>query len=146
MPSDTFTHTATAGVSIDVVWASLDEPSTWESIGGVDRVFDPKIDAAGRLVGFSFDTVAAGRKYVGVAKPDERVEKRRMSWRIENSEIRGVTRVDLEPDNPGTSITVTLEVRSVGMLSGVFFPVIAGAIGTGLPRAVDQFAAGLSPG
>jgi hypothetical protein len=52
--------------------------------------------------------------------------------------------VDLEPSNPGTSITVTLEVRSAGLLSGVFFPVIAGAIGTGLPRAVDEFAAGLS--
>jgi hypothetical protein len=95
-------------------------------------------------MGFSFDSVAAGRKYVGLATPEERIEKRRMSWRIENSEIGGVTRVDLEPSNPGTSITVTLEVRSAGLLSGVFFPVIAGAIGTGLPRAVDEFAAGLS--
>jgi hypothetical protein len=37
-----------------------------------------------------------------------------------------------------------LEVESAGFLSSMFFPVIAGAIGSGLPRAVDEFAAALS--
>jgi hypothetical protein len=138
-------HTATATAPIDQVWTSLDEPSTWEAIGGVDRVFDPKIDPEGRLQGFSFDTVAAGRKYVGVATPHERVEEKVMSWRVQNSEVRGVTRVELEPTNPGTVIKVTLEVQSAGLLSGMFFPIIAGAIGNGLPRAVDEFAAGFAP-
>jgi carbon monoxide dehydrogenase subunit G len=131
-----------AAAPVEEVWASLDEPSTWESIGGVDRVFDPKIDDQGRLAGFSFDTVAAGRKYVGVATPHQRAEGSVMSWRIENSEVRGLTKVELEPSNPGTAITVTLEVQSAGLLSSVFFPVIAGAIGNGLPRAVDEFASG----
>ena len=141
MPSDTFVHTSTAPAPVDRVWDSLDEPSTWEAIGGVDRVFDPKIDEEGRLRGFSFDTVAAGRKYVGIASPHERVEGKLMSWRVQNSEVRGITRVELDPTNPGTIITVTLEVQSAGLLSGMFFPVIAGAIGNGLPRAVDAFAA-----
>lgn len=138
-------HTATAAAPIDQVWTSLDEPSTWEAIGGVDRVFDPKIDDEGRLQGFSFDTIAAGRKYVGVATPHEREDMKVMSWRVQNSEVRGVTRVELEPTNPGTIIRVTLEVQSAGLLSGMFFPVIAGAIGNGLPRAVDEFAAGFAP-
>lgn len=141
MPSDTFVHSSAAPVPIDQVWAALDEPSTWEAIGGVDRVFDPEIDAEGRLRGFSFDTIAGGRKYVGTASPHERVEAKVMSWRIQNSEVRGITRVELKPSNPGTVITVTLEVQSAGILSGMFFPIIAGAIGNGLPRAVDAFAA-----
>lgn len=144
MPAQTFSHTATAPAPIEEVWASLDLPSTWESIGGVDRVFDPRIDGDGKLQGFSFDTVAAGRKYVGLATPHERVDGRLMSWRIENSEVRGVTRVELAPGVASTAITVTLEVESAGLLSGMFFPVIASAIGNGLPRAVDEFAADFS--
>ncbi len=37
---------------------------------------------------------------------------------------------------------VTLEVESVGMFASMFFPVIANAIGSGLPHTVDAFAAG----
>lgn len=133
-----------AAAPVDEVWATLDQPSTWESIGGVDRVFDPVIDDEGHLQGFSFDTLAAGKKYVGVATPDQRDEGTLMSWRIKNQEVRGVTKVELEPSNPGTAITVTLEVESAGVLSSVFFPVIARAIGSGLPRAVDEFASGFS--
>jgi len=142
VPSETFTHSATAAAPIERVWASLDEPGTWEAIGGVHRVFDPVIDDQGRLRGFSFDTVAAGRRYVGTARPDRRDEGRLMAWRIQNSEVRGVTMVELEEVEGGTSISVTLEVESVGLLSSMFFPVVAGAIGSGLPQAVNGFAAG----
>lgn len=143
MPSDSFTHTAVAAAPLDAVWKSLDRPATWEAIGGVDRVFDPLIDGQGHLQGFSFDTVAAGKRYVGKATPHERIESRRMAWRVENSEIRGVTTVDLAPTEAGTAITVTLDVEAAGLLSGMFFPLIAGAIGSGLPNAVEEFAAGL---
>jgi len=107
-------------------------------------VFDPTIDEEGRLRGFSFDTVAAGRRYVGVATPHRREEGRLMSWHIQNSEIRGTTTVEIEAEESGTNVSVTLEVESRGILSGMFFPVIATAIGNGLPTAVDEFAAGLS--
>lgn len=129
---------------IERVWGSLDTPETWEAIGGVDRVFDPAVDDEGRLQGFSFETLAAGKRYVGLATPNRRDEGRLMSWRIESSEVRGVTTVELEPSDPGTSVTVTLEVESRSLLSGMFFPLIANAIGNGLPDAVDDFARGLS--
>jgi hypothetical protein len=144
VPSQTVTHTAVADVASDAVWASLDRPATWEAIGGVDRVFDPVIDPAGRLQGFSFDTVAGGRRYVGVATPHRREESRLMSWHIQNSEVRGITTVELEPRHDGTSVSVTLEVESRGLLSSMFFPIIASAIGNGLPAAVDEVAQGLS--
>jgi hypothetical protein len=129
------------------VWAALDRPDTWEAIGGVDRVFDPAIDEEGRLFGFSFDTHAAGRKYVGTARPHERVEGKAMAWSVQNSEVKGIASVTLNPRATGTTITVTLQVESVGLLSSMLFPIIAGAIGSGLARAVDEFAAGLgSPG
>lgn len=67
-----------------------------------------------------------------------------MAWDVANPEVQGVTTVMIEPDGSGTSITVTLEVESRGLLSTMFFPVVAAAIGNGLPAAVDHFAAGLS--
>lgn len=107
-------------------------------------MFDPVIDEEGRLQGFSFDSVAAGKKYVGRATPNRRDEGRLMSWNIENSEVRGVTTVEIGPHQTGTKIMVTLDVESRGLLSGMFFPVIAAAIGHGMPAAVEEFAAGLS--
>jgi len=50
----------------------------------------------------------------------------------------------LAPAEGGTAITVTLEVRSAGLLSSMFFPVIATAIGNGLPKSVEEFAVGLA--
>jgi carbon monoxide dehydrogenase subunit G len=141
VPSQTFNHRATADAPVDAVWARLDQPETWESIGGVGRVYDPKIDEEGRLVGFSFDTIAGGRKYVGVATPHERVEHKRMSWHVQNSEVTGVASVTLDPSDTGTVITVTLHVESVGLLSSMLFPLIATAIGSGLASSVDSFAA-----
>ena len=142
MPSQTFSHSATAKAPAHKVWVALNQPRTWEGIGGVDRVYDPKIDDQGRLTGFSFDTVAAGKKYVGKAAPHERVEGQRIAWRIENSEVRGLTTVDLAPDGDQTRITVTLEVEGVGVLSTMLFPMIATAIGSGLPASVEEFARG----
>jgi carbon monoxide dehydrogenase subunit G len=144
VPSQTFTHQARTNASVDEVWEALDQPRTWEAIGGVDRIVDPRIDEKGRLMGFSFETIAAGRRYVGEATPHERVEGETMAWAIRNQEIRGVTRVDLESGEGGTAITVTLQVESAGLLASMFFPVIATAIGHGLPRSVDTFAASLA--
>jgi hypothetical protein len=142
VPSDSFTHSAATAAPLDTVWDSLDRPETWESIGGVDRVFDPIVDGQGRLQGFSFETVAAGKRYLGRATPHERIESRRVAWRVESSDIRGVTTVDLAGDAAGTTIEVTIEVVSRGLFSAMLFPVISGAIGRGLQKAVEEFAAG----
>ncbi len=140
MPRETFTHTAVAPAPASEVFATLDQPSTWEEIGGVDRVIDPVIDSKGRLRGFSFEVRAAGKKYIGFAEPHERSEGELMSWRVDAAEVRGVTRVSLNSVDEGTEVTVTLEVESKGLLSAMFFPVIASTIGSGLPRSVDDFA------
>lgn len=126
------------------MWETLDQPETWEAIGGVDRIFEPRLDTEGRLLGFSFDTVAAGKRYVGTATPHRREEGQVMAWNVENSEVTGVTTVELTPSETGTAITVTLDVQSAGLLSGMFFSVIAKAIGNGFPAAVDAFAAGFA--
>lgn len=141
MPTRSFTHSARADADVEEVWERLDLPETWENIGVVDRVFDPAFDGS-RLVGFSFETVAAGKKYVGLATPEARDEGQVMGWRIRNSEVTGTLQVRLAPAGSHTDITVDIEVESVGLLSTMFFPVVAGAVGSGLPRAVDAFAAG----
>lgn len=123
------------------MWRALDWPSTWEGIGGVDRVIDPVIDDEGRLQGFAFETVVAGTKYLGEATPNAREEEQMMTLNIANSEIRGSIRIDLSEAGEGTLIRVTLDVESAGVLSAMFFPVIARSIGNGLPRAIEKFAA-----
>ena len=141
MPKDTFSHSSKTSAARSEVWRALDWPSTWEGIGGVDRVIDPLIDDLGRLQGFTFETFVAGTKYLGEATPNAREEGRMMVLNIANSEIRGAIRVDLSDDGDGTLILVTIDVESAGMLSAMFFPVIARSIGNGLPRAIEEFAA-----
>jgi hypothetical protein len=48
--------------------------------------------------------------------------------------------VSLAPLEGDTRVHVTLRVESVGMLSAVFFPVIASAVGEGFPETVEDFA------
>lgn len=144
MPTQSFTHTSRAAAGVDAVWSRLNEAATWEGIGGVDRVYDPIVDDNGDLRGFSFESVAAGTVYAGTARPRRREERRLISWDIQNSEIRGVTEVELSPAGPSTDITVRLEIESVGMMAAMFFPVIAGVLGNGLSKAVDEFTSGMS--
>lgn len=127
-----------------MVWASLDRPETWEAISGIDRVFDSTMDEQGRLQGFTFDTEVAGKKYRGTATPSRRVEGSAMGWNVRNSEIKGVIDVELADTGVGTDVTVALDVENVSFMSGMFFPVIASAIGNGLPAAVEAFATGFS--
>ncbi|MEA1903286.1 MAG: hypothetical protein U9N56_07155 [Actinomycetota bacterium] len=145
MPRDSFVHAATTTASRPDVWAALQEPQTWEGIGGVDRVYNPVVDSDGQLRGFDFDTVVAGKPYVGKATPHNREEGRTMAWNIENSEIRGITQIELSDHQGGTEVTVSLEVESKGLLSTIFFGAITKTIGSGLPRTVEEFARSLGP-
>ncbi len=121
----------------------MDRPQTWEAIPGVNRVFDPQVDPEGALRGFAFESAAGGRTYLGKATLAERFETRLMSWDLATSEINGVLSVGLFDAQPGTRVEVSLTVESLGVLSSMFFPMIAGAIGSGFPQAVDRFAASL---
>lgn len=139
MPKDEFSHTATAHASPKEVFEVLDEPTTWEQIGGVDSITDAVIDSEGRLQGFGFEVRAGGKVYVGLATPHQRIEDRLMAWNVDTSEVKGVTNVALRPVGESTEVTVTLEVESKGLLASMFFPVIAAAIGSGLPKSVEEF-------
>lgn len=144
LPRQQFSHIAIAAAPRETVWASLDRPETWKAISGIDRVFDSTVDGHGRLRGFTFDTEVAGRRYRGTATPSRRVEGSAMGWNVRNSEIQGVIDVALADTGVGTEVSVTLDVENVSFMTGMFFPVIASAIGSGLPSAVEAFAAGFS--
>ncbi len=107
-------------------------------------MLDPIVDAHGHLRGFSFEVTAAGNRYEGTATPLAREHKRLMAWHVDMTEIMGTTSVAVAPSAGETEITVTLEVESKGLLSSMFFPVIASTIGNGLPGSVNEFAARFS--
>lgn len=144
MPSKSFQQSAVAHAGVEAVWSALNSPESWESVPGVDRILESVVDLEGQLQGFSFETVAAGKRYRGRALPAGRETRKMMAWDIETSEIRGRIIVGLHEAKPGTRVDVSLRMESVGVLSSVFFPVIAAAIGEGFPNTVQEFARGLS--
>ncbi len=143
MSGKSFQHEAVTPVPVSDVWKSLDEPTTWEAIPGVDRVIDPVVDGDGRLRSFSFESEVGGRKYLGEATPARRDEARLMAWNIDSSEIKGKVAIEIAPEDHGTKVKVRLDVEGAGMLGSMFFPVIASAIGSGFTATVEEFVAGL---
>ncbi len=143
MPSETFRHAATTEAEPTTIWSALNRPSTWEAVPGVDRVYDPVIDDTGRLRGFLFESVAAGKTFIGRASPADRVEETAMAWDILTTELKGLVRVDIEKADDVTQVAVSLAVEAVGMLSAIFFPVIVSSIGNGFEPAVELFVVSL---
>lgn len=141
MPRESFNHSTIVNASRSTVWATLDRPETWNAVAGVERVHAPVIDSDGKLRGFKFDTVVAGVAYEGVAEPHARIEGESMSWNISNSQIQGLLHVELEDTYNGkTRLNVGIDMRSVSMLSGMFFGAIAATVRNGLPRTVEDLA------
>ena len=68
MPSRTFQHSSVATARVARVWEAMNDPKSWESISGVDRVIESVIDPQGHLQGFTFESVAAGKRYLGRAR------------------------------------------------------------------------------
>ena len=144
MPSRTFQHAAIADAPIVTVWGALNDPKSWESVPGVDRILESVIDQEGQLQRFTFESFAAGKRFLGRANPAGREHEKMMAWDIETSEIRGRIIASLSEIDARTRVDVNLRMDSVGVLSSVFFPVIASAIEDGFPRTVEDFARGLS--
>lgn len=143
VPSETFQHSGFTAADLAAVWAALDEPATWETVPGVDRVYDPIIDDSGRLQGFMFESVAIGKTFIGRATPAARVERETIAWDILTTELKGLTTVETQSSGEGTQVAVRLEVESVGVLSSIFFPVIVSSIGDGFSTTVELFVASL---
>ncbi len=143
MPSASFSHTAHTDRSVGEVWRALQHEDTWAEIGPVDRVWDPVV-VDGMLRSFAWRTTVGPTSYTGSATVRTAERNRRMRLDLDASEIAGVLTTDLDGGSGnGTTVTVTLEVSARGMLSTLFFPVVAQAIGGGLPGQVDHFAANL---
>jgi carbon monoxide dehydrogenase subunit G len=144
MPSERFTHQAIATAPIHNAWQALQRAETWAAIGGVDEVFDAVHDDTGHLMGYHFLVTAAGRRFRGKASTVESVPPGLMAVDIDSSEMLGRITVRLVEASEHTTVTVTVDASAKGILSSMFFGVVARAIGQGLPESVEGFAAQLS--
>jgi carbon monoxide dehydrogenase subunit G len=140
MPKTRFTHHAVAAAPAHIVWQRLQDAATWAAIGPVEEVWDPRHDDDGTLRSYRWKTVVGPRAYLGSATVVASEPDRRMALHLDGSEITGDLVAELTPDgDTGTTMTVTLAIESVGVLSTLFFPVVADAVGRGLPAQVDAF-------
>lgn len=144
MPFQTFAASATTNAASETVWEHLDRSETWEGITGVDEVFDEVRGPFGELQGFKFYSSLGGRRYIGSAAPDGRVEGRSLTWNIQTPEIKGSITVALKAAETSTVVDVTMRVESVSVIAAMAFPFIAAAIGNGFQATVDDFVTGLA--
>ena len=82
---------------------------------------------------------AAGRTWEGTALRTAGEPDRSVTLDLDSSEIGGAITMEVEPTGTGSELTVTLYARSKGLLAGVFWGVVSDAIGSGLPRQVEEF-------
>ncbi len=144
MPSAVFHHTIKVDARADRVWDRLQEPDIWRSIGPVQNLWDPVVED-GVLTGFRWSTDISGVVYQGTGTATIQDRPDQYQLVLETSEMAGTITVDLSEGNPGgTIVDVTLELRSKGLLSSMFFPVVSRAIGGGLHDQVEDMAAQLS--
>ena len=116
----------------------------WGSIGPVQNLWDPVVED-GVLTGFQWSTDIAGVVYKGTGTATIQDRPDQYQLVLDTSEMAGTITVDLSTGTAGeTIVDVTLELRSKGLLSSMFFPVVSRAIGGGLPDQVEDMAAHLS--
>jgi carbon monoxide dehydrogenase subunit G len=144
MPSATFSHSVHVDRPRAEIWDDLQDPEIWASVGPVQKVWDPRFED-GVLVGFKWSTNIGGRTYEGVGTALEHDRPDRYTLDLDAGEMAGKVGTSLEDSNPGgTDIDVSIELRSQGMLSSLFFPAIKSAIGSGFPDQVNDMATKLS--
>jgi carbon monoxide dehydrogenase subunit G len=146
MPSATFHHTATIDAPKEDVWDGLQDPDIWSAIGPVQKVWDPVVED-GVLMGFQWSTDIGGVVYEGTGTATVQERPDRYELVLDTSEMAGAITIELTDGDPrGTIVDVGLELRSKGLLSSMFFPLVSRAVGDGLPDQVDDLAAQLSAG
>ena len=146
MPSATFSESVTIDVDPASVWDQLQEPDVWASLGPVQKVWDPVFDGD-VLTGFTWSTDIGGKVYEGSGTATEHQRPDRYQLILDTSEMAGTITADLSAANPGgTEAKVSIELRSKGLLSSMFFPAIKNAIGSGFPQQVADMGAKLSSG
>lgn len=143
MPTETFTATSHTPASVNRAWTALQRAETWAAIGGVDEITSAVHDADGNLVSFELAAIVAGKRYPGTARTVHSDPPTSMTIEIDTSELAGTLSVVLTPETSAV-VDVAFTIRSKGFVSSVFFPAIATAVGSGLPRDVAAFAARLA--
>lgn len=138
MPSDTFSHSTTVSAAPEAVHATLQNPTTWEGLGPIDEVWDAVHDGDD-LSSFRWRARAAGRTWEGTALRATSEAGHSMALDLDSPEVGGTITMELEASGEGSVLTVTLHARSKGLLAGMFWGVVSDAIGSGLPRQVQEF-------
>lgn len=140
MPSTTLHDSVGVDASPDAVWDRLQEPDIWRSIGPVQEVWDPVVED-GLLTGFQWSTDIGGVVYSGTGAAVNADPPHHYELVLDTSEMAGTISVDLTEGSPGgTDIDVTVELQSKGLLSSMFFPVVARALGDGLSDQLNELA------
>ena len=140
MPSAVFHNTITVNVPPDTVWDRLQEPDIWRSVGPVQNLWDPTVED-GVLTGFQWSTNIGGVVYNGTGAAVNPERPHHYELILDTSEMAGTISVELAAGNPGgTEVEVALELRSKGLLSSMFFPLVSRAIGNGLPDQIEELA------
>ena len=140
MPSAVFHHSITVDAPPDAVWDRLQEPDIWRSVGPVQNLWDPTVEH-GVLTGFQWSTNIGGVVYNGTGAAVNPARPHHYELKLDTSEMAGTIRVELAAGNPGgTEVDVALELRSKGLLSSMFFPLVSRAIGNGLPDQIEELA------
>lgn len=140
MPRASFSHSVTVRRPVEAVWTALQAAATWSGIGPVDEVWDAAHTTDGALDSFQWSAHVGPTKYKGTAVVAIADPPHHMKLNLDSVELTGSLIADVE-DGDEPQLTVTLEVVSKGAMASLFFPIIAEAVGRGLPAQVEQFAA-----
>jgi len=145
MPAATFTHTVDSSADLATTWAALQDPEIWSSIGPVNDVTNPRFLDDGTLAGFDWVADVGGKRYNGKAVSGPYEPQQRFTLSLDTSEIAGDVETTLMSLDSGTRVSVTLTMRTKGMLSSMFFPAIRAALASGFPNQVDELVAAVAP-
>ncbi len=140
MPSDTFRHTATTGVSTPSVWVQLQNPEKWKAMGGIDEIHDPQFEDD-LLKGFAFTSKIAGTRYRGRAVTTTSVHEEKMVVDIDTSELKAVLVVELAPTEASTRLDVTMSLTSKSFLASMMWGLVSATVGAGLPERTAEMVA-----
>jgi carbon monoxide dehydrogenase subunit G len=141
MPVASFHHTAIVDAPIESVWQRLQSEETWALLGPVERIWDAVHDPSGELVAYQWSAVVGPTTYRGSGRVSASDAPHRMALELDSSEVTGELTARLSSNGAGTTLDVSLDIASKGVLAGMFFPIVAAAVGNGLPEQVDGFAA-----
>jgi hypothetical protein len=126
---------------IESAWAKLQSEDTWAGIGPLSYVSDAVHGDDGTLKSFTWAADLGGKRYPGTARSTEANQPTRFVLEMDTSEIAGTVTAELAPTGPTSQVTVTISMRTKGMLSAMFFPAIKQALASGFPQQVEDLAA-----